>query len=70
MKDTALQTLKDTGQEVVDYFYTAGAFHNNKKLRTRLLNFPRFILFKLSPDFTVKLFGGYSLMVLTKNKQG
>ena len=30
MKDTALATLQDTGQEIVDWFYTKSAFEINK----------------------------------------
>lgn len=68
-KFTALETLKDCGLEIVDYFYTPGALDLNQKnltLFTRLTNFLRFILYKISPDFTVNWLGGYSLMVLAK----
>jgi SAM-dependent methyltransferase len=66
-KDTALSTLKDTGQEIIDYFYTSVMIEvHNKKLSTKLLNIPRRILYSIAPDLTVKLFGGYSLLVLTK----
>jgi SAM-dependent methyltransferase len=68
MKATAIQTLIDSNQEVLDFFYTAGSFHNNKKLRTRILNLPRALVYKINPDFAVRLFGGYSLLVLTQNK--
>lgn len=72
MKDTALVTLKDTGQEIMDWFYTPGSAGLTKnagyKLRTRILNVPRKILYKINPDITVKLLGGYSLLVLTKQK--
>jgi SAM-dependent methyltransferase len=67
MKDTALATLKDCDQEIIDYFYTAGSIErNNNKLKTKILNIPRRILFAINPDLCVRLFGGYSLMVLTK----
>jgi hypothetical protein len=39
---------------------------HNKKLATKILNIARRIMYKISPDLTVKLFGGYSLLVLTK----
>jgi hypothetical protein len=51
----------------VDYFYTQGAVQTEKKLlRTRIANIPRKLLFHLFPDLTVRLLGGYSLMVLAK----
>jgi SAM-dependent methyltransferase len=66
-KDTAIETLKHTGQEIVDSFYTFVAIEvHNKKLATKILNIARRIMYKISPDLTVKLFGGYSLLVLTK----
>ena len=65
-KDTALATLRDTGQEIVDYFYTPGSAHSNQKLRTKLLNIPRQLLYQMDNDFAVRLLGGYSLLVLTK----
>ncbi len=65
-KETALETLKDTGQEIIDYFYTAGSFESRQKLRTRIANIPRILIYPLMPNMTVKLIGGYSLMILTK----
>lgn len=66
-KDTALATLTDSGHEVIDYFYTPGMLElGNKSLKTRILNPLRSLLFKISPDFSTRLLGGYSLMVLTK----
>ena len=65
-KDTALSTIRDTGQQIIDCFYTPGAFHNNKKLRTKVLNIPRKVLYQANPDFAVRLMGGYSLLVLAK----
>ncbi len=65
-KDTALSTIRDTGQEIVDYFYTPGAAHSNKKLRTKVLNIPRQVLYHTNRDLTARLMGGYSLLVLAK----
>ncbi len=66
---TALATLRDTGQEVIDWFYTKTALevHNkNLTLFSRFMNLLRRIGFKIKPDATVKACGGFSLMVLTK----
>ena len=67
-KETALATLKDTGYEIIDYFYTAGEIDlaPAKTLKSLLLKLLRKIGFKLKTDSTVRILGGYSLMVLTK----
>ncbi len=69
MKDTALATLTDAGQEVVDWFYTPAAFEVNNKGLTitgRIIQLMRRFFYKVKPDFAVKAFGGFSLIVLTK----
>ena len=66
-KETALATLKDSGYEICDYFYTAGSIDLPKKsFKTLLANFPRKVLYGLNQDIAVRLLGGYSLLVLTK----
>jgi len=65
-KDTALALLAHCGQTVIDFFYTAAAFEVPDKLRTRMLYLPRRVLYYLNKDFCVRLFGGFSLLVLTK----
>lgn len=65
-KETALATLKDAGQEVIDFFYTKCAVENTKRLRSRFANVFRIPLYAVSPDLTAHLLGGYSLIVLTK----
>ncbi len=68
-KFIALETLKETGHEIVDFFYTPGYLELNQKditLVGKVLNWSRKILYKISPDFTAKFLGGYSLMVLAK----
>jgi SAM-dependent methyltransferase len=69
MKDTALATLTDAGQEVIDWFYTPAAFEvNNKRLTVtgKMIQLLRRFFYKIKPDFAVKMFGGFSLIVLTK----
>ena len=69
MKDTALATLSDAGQEIVDWFYTPAAFEvNNKGLSFagKIIQLLRRFFYKIKPDFAVKTFGGFSLIVLTK----
>ena len=68
-KDTALATLKDTGHEIIDWFYTKGGLeipNQQLNLSGRFVNFLRRITYAISPDFSVKIFGGFSLLVLAK----
>jgi SAM-dependent methyltransferase len=66
-KETALATLKDSGYEICDYFYTAGSIDlPNKSFKTLLANLPRKVLYGLNQDIAVRLLGGYSLLVVTK----
>jgi hypothetical protein len=66
-KETALETLKDTGYEILDYFYTAGSLElPNRGWKTNVLKIPRKIAFAANKDLAVRLLGGYSLLVLAK----
>lgn len=66
-KETALATLEDCGYKIMDYFYTADSLELPRKtFKSKLAKFPRKLLFDVNQDFTVKLFGGFSLMVLAK----
>ena len=69
MKDTALATLEDTGEQVVDWFYTPGVMELYKKdmnFSGRIINGFRRFFYWLKPDFGVKAFGGFSILALTK----
>lgn len=66
-KDTALMTLRDCGCEVVDWMYTHGTeTMPNQALRTRLANVPRKLMRVLGTDFSVRVMGGSSMMVLAR----
>lgn len=66
-KETALALLEDTGHQIVDYFYTADSLELPRKtLKSKIAKVPRKLLYRLKPDLTVKLLGGFSLMVLAK----
>lgn len=66
--DIALQTLRDMGYEILDYQYTAGySLPREYGLKDKLLKIPRSLLYPVCPDFTVRFFGGYSLLVLVKS---
>ncbi len=68
-KDTAIATLADSGFEIVDFFYTEWFFdfkERRKSLGSRILFLIRKGLYMIDKDFAVKMFGGVSLIVLTK----
>jgi hypothetical protein len=59
-----METLKDVGYEVLDCFYVPEFFMQS--IRTYLAVVPKKLCFAISEDFAVRLFGGYSLMVLAR----
>lgn len=66
-KETALATLNDCELEIIDYFYTPGSIElHNQKLRTKIMNIARILLSLINKDWTSRILGGYSLMVLAK----
>jgi 2-polyprenyl-3-methyl-5-hydroxy-6-metoxy-1,4-benzoquinol methylase len=66
-KETALATLVSTGYEIVDWRYTHFSQElPNRPFGMRMLNLPRSIMQRINADFSVRLFGGSSLLVLTK----
>lgn len=66
-KDTALATLTDCGYRIIDHTYTASRLElPNQALSSRLMRLPRRLCFSLHPDLTVRVLGGYSLLVLAE----
>jgi cyclopropane fatty-acyl-phospholipid synthase-like methyltransferase len=65
-KETALRTLTDVGYKLVDYFYTPRCIELGDLLLQRFARLPRQLCFALSQDLTVRMLGGYSLMVLAE----
>jgi SAM-dependent methyltransferase len=66
-KETAIETLRYCGYQIIDHFYTPGSHLSpNKTISTKVLNMPRKLLFLLSKDWTVRLLGGYSLLLLAE----
>lgn len=66
-KETALATLRDTGYEVVDHFYTSGSLElPNRGWKAILLKLPRKWFFAIHPDLTARILGGFSLLVLAR----
>lgn len=66
-KDTALATIRDCGYKVVDHCYTASRLElPDQAWSSRVMAVPRKLLFSLSQDWTVRVLGGYSLLVLAE----
>jgi cyclopropane fatty-acyl-phospholipid synthase-like methyltransferase len=65
-KETALETLKDAGYELLDYFYTPRCIELTTYPIQKVLRLPRRMCFALHEDWTVRFLGGYSLMVLAR----
>jgi hypothetical protein len=62
-KETALGTLQYAGYEIVDYFYPSNLAISRL---ARLAKPVRTAFFKFYPDLAVRLFGGYSLLILAR----
>jgi SAM-dependent methyltransferase len=66
-KDTALAALRETGYEVLDWFYPRVDTRFGKlPIKQKLLWALRGVLGRLCPEFTVRLLGGRSLLVLAR----
>ena len=66
-KETALESLKDTGHEIIDYVYTPGTLVlPNQSWKSKLAKMPRKLAYAINQDLAVRVLGGYSLLVLTK----
>jgi cyclopropane fatty-acyl-phospholipid synthase-like methyltransferase len=65
-KETALETLRETGYEILDCFYTSRANSLGKTTGQKLLKLPRKLFFALHEDLAVRTLGGYGLLVLAR----
>jgi 2-polyprenyl-3-methyl-5-hydroxy-6-metoxy-1,4-benzoquinol methylase len=66
-KDTALATLRDTGYEVLDHFYTCGSFElPSRRWTLKVMRIPRKLFFSVSQEMTARVLGGFSLLVLAR----
>ena len=66
-RETALATLKDTGYEIVDWFYTSSrVVLSNLGFRAGIMRIPRKLLFLLNKDLASRILGGFSLLVLAQ----
>jgi SAM-dependent methyltransferase len=68
-KETAFATLGDAGYSVVSYRYTRAGINNpHLPIKTRVANIPRWLTYWLSPDWSVRVLGGRSLLVLATGR--
>ena len=65
-KDVALRTLEDVGYEVLDHFYTPRSLDLGSGPTAQVLKLPRMLSFAIAKDLTVRVLGGFSLLVLAK----
>lgn len=66
-KDIAIFTLKETGYEIIDYFYTPAQIElPDRGFKAALLKWPRRIFFSINKDLAVRILGGFEFLVLTK----
>jgi SAM-dependent methyltransferase len=68
---TAVETLRDCGFKVVDSvlipgFRDAPKESSRATLRQKLIYYPRWLAYSLSPKWSAKLFGGTNLLVLAQ----
>jgi hypothetical protein len=65
-RDTALATLQDCGYTIMDAFYTCGGIERHGSgLPARMMSLLRKMTFSLSNELSIRVLGGFSLMVLT-----
>lgn len=66
-KETALETIRYCGYEIIDANFTARAIDlPHRGLRTNLMKIPRVLLSRVAPELAARFLGGWSLMVLAK----
>ena len=66
-KNLALETLKDTGYEIMSYEYAPWyKMYPSKKLSTKISNMLRDVFMKINSELCVQYLGGASLIVLAK----
>jgi len=62
-KESILAILREMGYEIVDYFYTSVFIHKQPNaLKSLILR----LGYKINKDVSVRVLGGYSLMILAK----
>lgn len=67
-KEIALEMMRDSGYEIIDCFFTPSSFVNTpgSENRSGVAKILRKVSFMANQDMAVRIFGGYSLMILAK----
>jgi SAM-dependent methyltransferase len=66
-KDIALEALKECGFKTIKWKYTYSSIEiKYNTLSSKLLKYPRKLLYKIHPNLAVRLLGGASLIVLAE----
>lgn len=65
-KETAIETLKDAGYEILDYCYTPRCIEHAETMIQKIVVLPRKLCFGINEDFAARVLGGYSLLVLAR----
>jgi len=70
-KNLALELLKDSGFEIIDWRYSGAAFHTPQSTwKTKLISIPRALARLLGKDWGVRIMGGETLLVLARAPGG
>jgi SAM-dependent methyltransferase len=65
-RDTALATLVHAGLTIIDANFTALSIDRAETFQSKLMRWPRKLIFAQYPDLAARLFGGFHLLVLAK----
>lgn len=65
-KETALQTLREVGYEMLDYFYTPRSIELGTEPIQKILRLPRKLCSAIHKDLAARILGGFSLLVLAR----
>ncbi|HIJ05898.1 MAG: Uncharacterized protein XE11_2345 [Methanomicrobiales archaeon 53_19] len=66
-KELALELLRSEGYEVIDYIYTPVFEQSiNHSILGKIISIPQKFSWKMNSDFGIRIFGGVSILVLTK----
>ena len=65
-KETALETLKDVGYELLDYLFAPPCLELGENPVQKTARLPRKICVTIHQNLTVRILGGYGLRVLAK----
>lgn len=68
-KELALTMMKEAGHCIVDWSYTGAAFSAPQRgLLAKMASFPRRVMHAIAKDAGVRLFGGETLLILTRHE--